>query len=70
MSVSDTVEVRTERPAPHLSGVCCIPQLRRTESGHVSARYNLGVVHAFDEKDYQSVISVWEELPRLSPSHP
>jgi len=40
------------------------------ESGHVSARCNVGVVYAFDEKDYQSVISVWEELRRLSLNQP
>jgi len=40
------------------------------ESGHVTARYNLGVAYAFDKKDYQSVISVWEERRRLSPNHP
>jgi len=36
----------------------------------VNARYNLGVAYAFDDKDYQSVISVWEELQRWSPDHP
>jgi hypothetical protein len=29
-----------------------------------------GIVHAFDEKDYQGAISVWEELRRLSLNHP
>jgi hypothetical protein len=40
------------------------------ESGHVNARRNVGVVYAFDEKDYQSVISGREELRRLSPNYP
>jgi len=30
-------------------------------SGQVTARYNLRAACAFDKKDYQSVISVWEE---------
>jgi Flp pilus assembly protein TadD len=38
-------------------------------SGHVNARYNLGVVYTFDEKDYHSVSSVWEGIRLLSPNH-
>ena len=40
------------------------------EAGHVNVRCNVGVVYAFDEKDYQGAISVWEGLRRLSRTIP
>jgi cytochrome c-type biogenesis protein CcmH/NrfG len=35
--------------------------------GHLNARYNLGVVYAYDKKDYASAVREWEELLRIAP---
>lgn len=40
------------------------------EPAHLNARYNLGLVFAYDKKDYTAAIRVWEELLRLSPNYP
>jgi len=40
------------------------------EPGHLNARYNMGVIYAYDLKDYAVAIHVWQELLRLSPNHP
>ncbi len=36
---------------------------------HLNARYNMGIVYAYDKKDYGRAVQVWEELLRLSPSY-
>ncbi|OGW26321.1 MAG: hypothetical protein A2X56_07055 [Nitrospirae bacterium GWC2_57_13] len=40
------------------------------EPGHQGARYHLGVVYAYDKKDYAEAIHVWEDLLRIAPNHP
>ncbi len=40
------------------------------EPGHLNARYNMGIVYAYDLHDYGVAIHVWEELLRISPNHP
>jgi tetratricopeptide (TPR) repeat protein len=47
-----------------------IEQYRRAlqyNPGHLNARYNLGVVYAYDKKDQASAIREWEELLRVAP---
>lgn len=40
------------------------------EPGHLNARYNMGIVYAFDFRNYPVAIHVWEELLRLAPNYP
>jgi tetratricopeptide (TPR) repeat protein len=40
------------------------------EPGHLNARYNIGVLYAFDYRDYGVAVRVWEELLRLAPNYP
>lgn len=40
------------------------------EPGHLNARYQMGVLYAFDFRDYKVAMHVWEELLRLAPNHP
>jgi tetratricopeptide (TPR) repeat protein len=40
------------------------------EPGNMDARYNMGIVYAFDLRKYGVAIHVWEELLRLAPNHP
>ena len=39
------------------------------DSSHLDARYNLGIVYAYDKKDANAAIRTWEELLRLSPNY-
>jgi cytochrome c-type biogenesis protein CcmH/NrfG len=36
---------------------------------HQNARYHMGIVYAYDKKDYPAAIRVWEELLHISPHH-
>lgn len=40
------------------------------DPGNQNARYNLGIVYAYDKRNYEAAILVWESLLRLSPNHP
>lgn len=40
------------------------------EPGHLNARYHMGILYAFDFRNYDVAIHIWEELMRLSPNHP
>jgi tetratricopeptide (TPR) repeat protein len=40
------------------------------DAGNQNARYNLGIVYAYDKRDYEAAIRVWEDLLRVSPNHP
>jgi tetratricopeptide (TPR) repeat protein len=40
------------------------------DPGNQNARYNMGIVYAYDKRDYQAAIRVWEDLLRVSPNHP
>jgi tetratricopeptide (TPR) repeat protein len=40
------------------------------EPGHLNARYNLGIVNAYNFKDYARAIYYWEDLLRLAPNYP
>lgn len=47
-----------------------IEQYRRAlqyNPGHLNARYNLGVVYAYDKKDHARAVREWEELLRIAP---
>ncbi|HWR73396.1 MAG TPA: tetratricopeptide repeat protein [Nitrospirota bacterium] len=37
---------------------------------HLNARYNLGIVYAYDRKDYAGAIREWEYLLRIAPTFP
>lgn len=36
---------------------------------HQNARFHLGIVYAYDKKNYRSAIRVWDELLHISPHH-
>jgi tetratricopeptide (TPR) repeat protein len=36
--------------------------------GHLNARYNMGIVYAYDRKDARAAIHIWEELLKLAPN--
>jgi tetratricopeptide (TPR) repeat protein len=40
------------------------------DPGHMDARYHMGAVYAFDLKQYQTAILLWEDLLRLAPNYP
>ncbi len=40
------------------------------EPGHLNARYSLGLLYAFNLRDYRAAIRVWEDLLRIAPNHP
>jgi tetratricopeptide (TPR) repeat protein len=40
------------------------------EPGHMNARFNLGVVYAYDLRDYARAIRLWEDMLRLAPNYP
>lgn len=37
---------------------------------HLNARYNLGIVYAYDRKNYAGAIREWEHLLRIAPTFP
>ena len=39
------------------------------DPGHVDARYNMDVVYAFDMKNYDVAIHLWEEFLQLAPNY-
>jgi len=50
-----------------------LAQYRRAlelEPGHVEAHYNMGIVYAYDIRDYAVATRMWEELLRIAPNHP
>jgi tetratricopeptide (TPR) repeat protein len=36
---------------------------------HQGARYHMGIVYAYDKKNYPAAITVWDELLHISPHH-
>jgi tetratricopeptide (TPR) repeat protein len=42
----------------------------RVEPTHQNALYNLGVVYAYDRKDFAKAITYWERLLEVAPKHP
>jgi len=36
---------------------------------HQNARFHMGIVYAYDKKDYPAAIRVWKELLHISPHH-
>jgi len=40
------------------------------EPGHLNSRFNLGIVYAYDKKNHDAAIHVWEELLKIAPNHP
>jgi tetratricopeptide (TPR) repeat protein len=40
------------------------------EPGHQNALFNIGIVNAYDKKDYAAAIRVWERLLHVAPKHP
>ena len=39
------------------------------EPGHLDARYNLGVVFAYDKKDRRAALHIWDELLKMAPNY-
>lgn len=39
----------------------------KSNPAHENARYNLGIVYAYDKKNYVRAVEEWEELLRISP---
>lgn len=42
----------------------------RQDPDHLNARYNLGIVYAYDRKEYERAIREWEHLLRIAPTFP
>lgn len=42
----------------------------RQNPDHLNARYNMGIVYAYDKKDYAGAIREWEHLLRIAPAFP
>jgi cytochrome c-type biogenesis protein CcmH/NrfG len=45
-------------------------QAVNNDPGNMDARYNMGAVYAFDMKQYDTALHLWEDLLRLAPNYP
>jgi tetratricopeptide (TPR) repeat protein len=45
-------------------------QAVNNDPGNMDARYNMGAVYAFDLKQYDTALNLWEDLLRLAPNYP